>query len=84
MKKIAFIILVNITMIGGCANDVPLGQHVAKLKAEQTYNPDASLENLALIPDGNGEKMDSAYQLYLGKKTESLSSNTSQVIKGFQ
>lgn len=82
MKSYMMFVLVSLSVLGGCANDAPMGQYVAKLKAEQTYNPDASQENKGIIPYGSGEKMDSAYQVYLDKKTESMSSSSSQVING--
>ncbi|EHU5196256.1 hypothetical protein JKP10_11135 [Vibrio vulnificus] len=84
MKTYFALLFMAVSFLSGCANDAPLGQHVAKLKAEQTYNPDATQENLDLIPYGSGDKMDSAYQHYLGKKTESMSSSSSQVINGFK
>ncbi|HAS6347998.1 hypothetical protein LZU85_07545 [Vibrio sp. IRLE0018] len=84
MNVYTVLFIISVSFLSGCANDAPLGQHVAKLKAEQTYNPDATQENLDLIPYGSGDKMDSAYQGYLGKKTESMSTSSSQVINGFK
>lgn len=67
----------------GCANDAPLGQSVAKLKMEQTYNPNATQENLEVLPDGTGERMQASYDNYVGKGDEDLSGNNSQVLQSF-
>lgn len=67
----------------GCVNDVPLGSHVANLKAQQTYNPNATEENLGVIPSGSGERMEGTYQVYTGKEVDSLTgSGESQVLQG--
>lgn len=71
-------------MLAGCANEPALGYHVAKLKSEQTYNPEASIQNQDVIPDGNGERMEDVYQVYTGKKNENLqSAGQSKVLNGF-
>ncbi|WP_282177781.1 hypothetical protein [Vibrio nereis] len=87
MKKYLTIAAVStLVFLGGCANEPEssLGYHMAKVKSEQTYNPNATRDNMHVIPDGNGERMEDAYSLYTGKKGEELKgSSTSQVIKGF-
>ena len=75
----AFLIVVLV----GCANDAPLGQSVATLKMEQTYNPNATQENLQVLPDGTGERMQAGYDKYVGKGDEELSGSSSQVLKSF-
>ncbi len=45
-------------VLAGCANEPALGYHVAKLKSEQIYNPDATQQNHGVIPDGTGERME--------------------------
>lgn len=71
-------------LLGGCANEPKLGYHMTKVKSEQVYNPNATQENMHVIPDGNGERMEDAYSIYTGKKGEELKgSSTSQVLKGF-
>ncbi|EAQ52905.1 hypothetical protein MED222_21469 [Vibrio sp. MED222] len=67
----------------GCANDAPLGQSVVQLKVEQTYNPNATQENLEVLPDGTGERMQASYDSYVGKGDEDLSGNNSQVLQSF-
>ncbi|MEZ9872190.1 MULTISPECIES: hypothetical protein [Vibrio] len=67
----------------GCANDAPLGQSVAKLKMEQTHNPNATQENLQVLPDGTGERMQAGYDSYVGKGDEDLSESNSQVLQSF-
>ncbi|WP_394240369.1 hypothetical protein [Vibrio astriarenae] len=70
--------------LAGCANQEPLGRHVANLSAEQTYNPNASIENLGHIPTGTGERMESAYQNYTGKsELGSEGALNSQFVEGF-
>ncbi|MBO7912955.1 hypothetical protein AB6D20_005550 [Vibrio splendidus] len=75
----AFLIVVLV----GCANDAPLGQSVATLKMEQTYNPNATQENLQVLPDGTGERMQAGYDKYVGKGDEELSGSSSQVLNSF-
>lgn len=81
MIKTMMVFLVVLLM--GCANDAPLGQSVAKLKMEQTYNPNATQENLQVLPDGTGERMQAGYDKYVGKGDEELSGSSSQVLKSF-
>ncbi|MFA0015427.1 hypothetical protein BCT31_06160 [Vibrio lentus] len=70
-----------VILLAGCANDAPLGQSVAKLQTEQTYNPNATQENLQVLPDGTGERMQAGYDKYVGKGDEELSGSSSQVLK---
>ncbi|WP_454442279.1 hypothetical protein [Vibrio bathopelagicus] len=72
-----------VILLAGCANDAPLGQSVAKLQAEQTYNPNATQENLQVLPDGTGERMQAGYDKYVGKGDEDLAGSSSQVLKSF-
>jgi ABC-type microcin C transport system permease subunit YejB len=51
----------------GCANDAPLGQSVAKLKHEQTYDHNATANNLGVVPTGTGARMQVAYDEYAGQ-----------------
>ncbi|MCG9575039.1 hypothetical protein L1D14_02180 [Vibrio tubiashii] len=68
----------------GCVNNAErLGAHVAKLKTEQVYNPEASRENLGVIPSGSGERMEGAYQVYTGKQDSELKGTESQFLEGF-
>ncbi|RTZ15229.1 hypothetical protein EJ063_12260 [Vibrio aquaticus] len=68
----------------GCVNNAPqLGGHVAKLKTEQVYNPNASIDNLGFVPSGSGERMEGAYQTYTGKKDSDLKGTDSQVLDSF-
>ncbi len=85
MKAKIMIGVLGITlMLVGCANEPALGYHVAKLKSEQTYNPDATQQHRDVIPDGTGERMEDAYNVYTGKKNESLqSTGQSQMLGGF-
>ncbi|MEZ9763056.1 hypothetical protein AB4278_09095 [Vibrio splendidus] len=72
-----------VILLAGCANDAPLGQSVAKLQVEQTYNPNATQENLQVLPDGTGERMQAGYDKYVGKGDEELSGSSSQVLNSF-
>lgn len=67
----------------GCANDAPLGHHVAQLKQQQIYNKQATEENMGVIPSGSGERMEGAYHVYTGKKGETLKGSDSQFLEGF-
>lgn len=72
------------TLLVGCVNNAEeLGAHVAKLKSEQVYNPNASIDNLGFIPSGSGERMEGAYQTYTGKKDSELTGTDSQVLDSF-
>ncbi len=71
-------------LLVGCVNNAErLGAHVAKLKTEQVYNPEASRENLGVIPSGSGERMEGAYQVYTGKQDSELKGTESQFLEGF-
>ncbi|WP_117235276.1 hypothetical protein [Vibrio maerlii] len=72
-----------VVIIGCVTNEPPLGEHVARLKSEQVYNPNASQENLGVVPTGTGERMEGAYQAYTGKGDNDLSGSDSQFIGGF-
>lgn len=68
----------------GCVNNAErFGAHVTKLKVEQTYNPNATQDNLGVIPSGSGERMEGAYQVYTGKQDSELKGTDSQFIEGF-
>jgi hypothetical protein len=38
---------------------------------------------MSVIPMGNGERMEGAYQVYTGMQSESLKGTESQVLQGF-
>ncbi|MGF1719970.1 hypothetical protein L4D20_07990 [Vibrio kyushuensis] len=84
MNKIKVAIaLLSFGALVGCANEAKLGYHMANVKAEQTYNPNATKENATVIPLGSGERMEGAYQVYTGLQSESLKGTDSQVLQGF-
>lgn len=66
------------TLVLGCAADyeVALGSSVAKLKSEQTMNSNATQENIAYVPTGSGERMQSTLDVY-HKQTASMKNDTS-------
>tara|TARA_Y100001956_G_C4129366_1_gene192510 strand:- start:3143 stop:3409 length:267 start_codon:yes stop_codon:yes gene_type:complete len=71
-------------LLVGCVNNAErLGQHVAKVKTAQVYNPNATSENLGLLPEGSGERMEGAYQVYTGKQDTDLKGTDSQFLEGF-
>ena len=72
-----------ISMLGCVNNADSLGAHVAKLKTEQTYNPNATQDNLGVVPSGSGERMEGAYQVYTGKQDSDLKGTDSQFLEGF-
>ncbi|KJY85009.1 hypothetical protein TW81_01410 [Vibrio galatheae] len=77
-------VLVITLLLAGCVNKTKqFGAHVAKLRVEQTYNLDATQENLGVIPVGSGERMESAYQVYTGKQDSELKGTESQFLEGF-
>lgn len=83
MKYSSTILVISALVLGGCANEPRLGYYVAQLASEQTYNPNATQENLGFVPVGTGERMEGVYKTYTGKG-ESLDSGTdSQFIGGF-
>ena len=81
--KYLFITLVSVVVVTGCSNQHRLGTYMAQVRQEQVYNPNASLENLEVIPTGNGEKMEGVYSTYTGKKGESIDAARSQILTGF-
>ncbi len=81
--KYVFLMLVSVLALTGCSNPAPLGTYMVQVRQEQVYNPNATMENLEVIPNGNGEKMEGIYSTYTGKKGESLQSANSQVLTDF-
>ncbi|MBD0787526.1 hypothetical protein HUO09_14340 [Vibrio sp. Y2-5] len=81
--KYLLLMIASMLVLTGCSNPHPMGSYVAQVRQEQIYNPNATLENLAVIPTGNGEKMEGIYSTYTGKKGESIDSAKSQVLVGF-
>ncbi|WP_261816786.1 hypothetical protein [Vibrio gallicus] len=63
MDKI-FITLCLMVGLVGCSNNSELGKSVAYLKAEQTYNPNATEENLGVLPEGSGERAQASIKGY--------------------
>ncbi|KHT46209.1 hypothetical protein [Vibrio sinaloensis] len=83
-KRIIVALLCTQALLLGCVNNAErLGQHVAKLKTEQVYNPNATNENLGIMPEGSGERMEGAYQVYTGKQDTDLGGIDSQFLEGF-
>ena len=73
-----------VIVLVGCANDARLGHSVALVKTEQTYNPNATQENLLEVPDGTGERMQAGYDRYVGRGENDLSgSSSSQILEDF-
>ncbi|WP_394145213.1 hypothetical protein [Vibrio atypicus] len=71
-------------LLTGCVNNADkLGQHMAKVRNAQVYNPNATDENLGLLPVGSGERMEGAYQVYTGKQDTDLKGTDSQFLEGF-
>ncbi len=81
--KYLLLTVASILLLTGCSNPHRMGGYVAQVRQEQVYNPNASMENLEVIPTGNGEKMEGIYSTYTGKKGESIDSAKSQVLVGF-
>ncbi len=81
--KYLMLAFVSVVLFTGCSNPHRLGSHMAQVRQEQVYNPNASLENLDVIPTGNGEKMEGVYSTYTGKKGESINTANSQILSGF-
>ncbi len=84
MMKYFVLTAVSFFALTGCSSQEPLGYHKELVKQQQIYNPAATQENLEVIPDGNGERMEGAYSTYTGKKGASLGSgDSSQILTGF-
>lgn len=56
--KSAFLFLLCSGVLFGCANDEPLGKSVYILKDEQTYNKNATEDNIGFVPTGSAMKED--------------------------
>jgi len=57
-------VIVTILLAGCVNNHPPMGSSVALLRAEQTYNPNATVENMNVIPTGSGERMQATLDIY--------------------
>lgn len=85
MNMVKLLITIGFTsafLLGCSSNNAPLGSTVANLIHAQTYNPEAAQENLAIIPPGNGERLENVYQTYTGAKEVTLKGTSSQVVEG--
>lgn len=82
MKVTIMVLIVLSAVVTGCANEAPLGQSVAQMKAEQRYNPDAASQNEGYVPEANGERMEKTYSLYIDKTTDKMSGSSSRVLDG--
>ncbi|SEG24424.1 hypothetical protein SAMN04488244_109136 [Vibrio hangzhouensis] len=67
MIKCLIIVPVSILLVAGCANNEPLGTSVAKLRYEQTYDHNATLNNRDVIPNGTGSRLQVSYDAYTGQ-----------------
>lgn len=81
--KLLFWAVLSVITLGCSSNEYRLGQSVAQMKAEQTYNPNAAKENQGYVPDGQGERIESSLGVYTGKADESLKGTSSQVLNNF-
>ncbi|MGD8116205.1 hypothetical protein [Vibrio sp. TRT 29B02] len=81
-KVITGVIVLSLLLFGCVNNAEQLGGHVAKLKTQQTYNLNATQDNLGVIPSGSGERMEGAYQVYTGKQGKELKGTESQFLEG--
>ncbi|SHO55471.1 hypothetical protein [Vibrio quintilis] len=80
-KQICFslIIAVGALILSGCANQPRLGKHMNSVRMAQIYNPDATQENMAVIPVGIGERMENAYKDYIAEDKQKSSKSQSPV-----
>ncbi|CAM3861335.1 hypothetical protein VA7868_02711 [Vibrio aerogenes CECT 7868] len=79
-KHIYFSLIAACVMaLSGCVNPPPLGQSMNSVRMAQIYNPDATEENVAVIPVGIGERMENAYQGYVGEDKQKASKSQSPV-----
>ncbi|AIV06543.1 MULTISPECIES: hypothetical protein [Vibrio] len=82
-RWIAPVFVTAILVLSGCSHNEPLGESVTNLRTLQTYNPSATQENMGLVPEGVGEKMQQSYDQYVGKDTDDLSTRSSKVLEEF-
>ncbi|NOH47164.1 hypothetical protein F0262_03730 [Vibrio rotiferianus] len=83
IKWMAPVFVMVALMLVGCSHNEPLGESVTNLRMLQTYNPSATQENMGLVPEGVGEKMQQSYDQYVGKDTDELSTRSSKVLEEF-
>lgn len=57
-------VIATLLLIGCTNNPPPMGDSVALLRSEQTYNPNASVENVDVVPTGSGERMQATLDIY--------------------
>ncbi|MEI8633724.1 hypothetical protein P4S72_19815 [Vibrio sp. PP-XX7] len=81
MNRWICLMLVVLGGAGCAAHQERLGHHVNVVRAAQIYNPDATAENLQVIPAGGGERMEKTYDAYIGAdKAKNKSKPTTLVI----
>ncbi|WP_252014320.1 hypothetical protein [Vibrio sp. SCSIO 43140] len=67
MKIVTFSLVVSSVLLVGCANDAPLGDAVANVRHQQTYDHSATVKNKDVVPTGTGARMQVAYDAYTGQ-----------------
>lgn len=63
--QISVFIACGVLMLTGCANNSPLGDSVASVRFEQTYDQEATLRNIGVVPSGTGARMQVGYDAYV-------------------
>ncbi|CAM3179119.1 hypothetical protein [Vibrio rarus] len=61
--KVCLVLLSTFGLVA-CSNNQPLGTAMTLVKNEQIYNPQATEENKGVIPEGSGERSQSAIKGY--------------------
>ncbi|GEM80159.1 hypothetical protein [Vibrio superstes] len=64
MKIKTLFLLLSILGVVACSNNPRLGTAMTLVKNEQTYNPNATEENQDVLPEGSGERAQSAIKGY--------------------
>ncbi|MGF1741212.1 hypothetical protein L4C34_09055 [Vibrio profundum] len=82
MKRLLITVLCSFFLFGCAGNLPPLGSSVSSVAQAQTYNPEAAKENSAIIPEGNGERLENVYQTYTSDKKVVLKGTESRVVEG--
>ncbi|GEA51105.1 hypothetical protein VIN01S_19090 [Vibrio inusitatus NBRC 102082] len=72
------VVLVSVMGIAACSNNPRLGTAMTLVKNEQVYNPQATEENKGVLPEGSGERSQSAIKGYNKGSSKDIS------ITGFQ
>ncbi|MEZ9418830.1 hypothetical protein AB4383_02905 [Vibrio breoganii] len=73
MRVRLIFVFLSVIWITACSNNPRLGIAMNLVKSEQIYNPQATQENMGVLPEGSGERAQSSIKGYNKGASENVS-----------